>query len=408
MKGSGILPTIEITDLIAEATKTLYDLEYSPRVIEYTVATWKQFENYCLHMQISYYSSAMSEAFCNDLNSPNPLFKHKTILRKISCMKKFDAFAKTRGFKKGIVKQKEPLPENFTAFLTAQDEMFIKKAYSESTRETAYKFCNRFMAFLLSMGLDKLSGVTWELVSKYLLTLNGHAKSTVRGELSRLRQTLKYMYLLQYNSKDFSKEVPSYNLGQANSMSKIWESKELDQVLQTIDKSSTKGKRDTAFILIASELGVRSADIRNLKLTDINWESCSISFVQSKTGKPNVLPLSEKLGTAIIDYLRVRPETDSPYIFVSLIPPYGQMAKFNSSFHNYVHRAGIEVKREAHYGLHSLRATVATKLLAADVSPDVIVPFLGHSGNQTLHAYIRMDIENLRECALSFEDGALI
>lgn len=402
------MPSIVITDLIAKATNTLYDLEYSLRVIEYTVTTWKQFQKYCLQRQNLYYSFAMSEAFCNDLNSSNQLFKHETILRKISCMKKLDAFAKNQGFKKGIVKQKEPLPENFTAFLTAQDEMLIKKAYSESTRETAYNFCNGFMFFLQSVSLDKLSEITYELVSKYLLTLNGHAKSTIRGELSRLRQTLKYMYLLQYTSKDFSKEVPSYNLGQADSMSKIWNSKELEQVLQTVDKSSTKGKRDTAFILVASELGVRSADIRNLKLTDIDWESCSISFVQSKTGKPNVLPLSEKLGTAIINYLRVRPETDSPYLFVSLIPPYGQMVKFNTSFQKYVRRAGIEVKRDAHHGLHSLRATVATKLLAADVSPDVIVPFLGHSGNQTLHSYIRMDIENLRECALSFEDGELI
>ncbi len=48
------------------------------------------------------------------------------------------------------------------------------------------------------------------------------------------------------------------------------------------------------FITIAAELGVRSKDICNLKLSDIDWELCSISFVQSKTGKPNTLPLSEK------------------------------------------------------------------------------------------------------------------
>lgn len=54
-----------------------------------------------------------------------------------------------------------------------------------------------------------------------------------------------------------------------------------------------------------------------------------------------------------------------------------------------------------------LWATVATKLLSADVSPDIIFSFLGHSDRESLGHYIRLDIENLRECALSFEDGDL-
>lgn len=65
-------------------------------------------------------------------------------------------------------------------------------------------------------------------------------------------------------------------------------------------------------------------------------------------------------------------------------------------------------ERNAHHGLHSLRATVATKLLSADVSPDIIFSFLGHSDRESLGHYIRLDIENLRECALSFEDGDLL
>lgn len=70
--------------------------------------------------------------------------------------------------------------------------------------------------------------------------------------------------------------------------------------------------------------------------------------------------------------------------------------------------AAVKVPIHAHHGLHSLRATVATKLLSADVSPDIIFSFLGHSDRESLGHYIRLDIENLRECALSFEDGDLL
>ena len=176
----------------------------------------------------------------------------------------------------------------------------------------------------------------------------------------------------------------------------------------SIDRSSPKGERDFAMVSIAAELGVRSKDVCDLKLTDIDWDICSISFIQSKTGKPNTLPLSENVGTAIIDYLRVRPQTDNQYLFVNLNPPYGRMKSFSSSFGKYVARSGVEVQTRAHHGLHSLRATLATKLLSVDVSPDVIFSFLGHTDRNSLSHYIRMDIENLRDCALSFEDGDLI
>lgn len=405
MKGSGILPTMLITDLIKGATAILQQLSYSPRDIDYTSSTWKQFKKYCQQKQEQYYSTALNDAFYRDVIAA---FKPKTAQRKTACMKKLEAYVKTGGWEKGARVQKTPLPAEFNKFLEAQDAMLIKKAYSDNTRDIAYKFCYCFMLFLLDKAVDKLCDINDQHISEYLLRFKGHAKSTIRGELSRLRQFLKHLYLLEYTATDLSKQVPSYHLGQSDSMSKIWESSEIDKVLETVDKSSPKGKRDSAIIIIASELGMRSNDIRNLKLSDIDWENCSISFIQNKTGKPNSLPLNEKVGLAVIDYLRIRPKTDSPYLFVNLIPPYGQMVKFNTLFQKYVHRAGIEVKREAHHGLHSLRATVATKLLSADVSPDVIYPFLGHSDRETLGHYIRLDIENLRECALSFKDGALI
>lgn len=150
------------------------------------------------------------------------------------------------------------------------------------------------MRYFQNAGITKLEELNSSHVSAYLLTLRGHAKSTVRCELSRLRKFLSYLYLLGYTSENLAPHVPEYRLGQAQSIIKIWESEEINAVLETVNRASPKGKRDYAFITIAAELGVRSKDICNLKLSDIDWELCSISFVQSKTGKPNTLPLSEK------------------------------------------------------------------------------------------------------------------
>lgn len=73
------------------------------------------------------------------------------------------------------------------------------------------------------------------------------------------------------------------------------------KLLDTVDRASLTGLRDAAFITIASELGMRNRDILNLKLSDFDWEQCSVTFVQSKTGRVNTLPINEKTGNAIID-----------------------------------------------------------------------------------------------------------
>ena len=92
--------------------------------------------------------------------------------------------------------------------------------------------------------VTKLEELNSSHVSAYLLTLRGHAKSTVRCELSRLRKFLSYLHLLGYTSENLAPHVPEYRLGQAQSIIKIWESEEINAVLETVNRASPKGKRD--------------------------------------------------------------------------------------------------------------------------------------------------------------------
>lgn len=397
-----------IQHLIHEGAAILKEQEYSARSSEYTLLTWRQFQEFCNEKGYKLYSSSYKDEFIAELGKGIPPLKQSTIDRKAGSMKMLDLLAIKGRWEKGMLNPLQELLPEFCAFLDTQEEYLTKSGYSECTRDTMRDYSSVVMRYFQNNGVTKLAELNGSHISAYLLTLRGHAKSTVRGELSRLRKFLSHLYLLGYTSENLAPHVPEYRLGQAQSMVKIWKSDEINAVLETVDKASPKGKRDYAFITIAAELGVRSKDICDLRLSDIDWELCSISFVQSKTHKPNTLPLNEKVGSAIIDYLRIRPQTECEYLFVSLNPPYEKMKSIHSTFHRYVGRSGIKVPVNAHHGLHSLRATVATKLLSADVSPDVISSFLGHSDRETLGHYIRLDIENLRECALSFEDGDLI
>lgn len=399
---------ILLTHLIAQATDKMHEQNYNGRDIKYDTSVWRAFLAFCVSKGDEYFSPSYIEEFLTEFRISDPPLKESTIARKAAALKKLDLFALKGTWTKGDLNPLTELPPEFSEYLEKQDEQLLLTGHSDCSRNTMRKSTAFIMRYFISAGVKHLSEIDNARVSSYLLTLSGHAKSTVRCELSRLRMFLSYLHLFGYTEDNLADRVPEYHLGGSQSMVKIWESDEINTVLSTIDRSSPKGKRDFAMISIAAELGVRCKDICDLRLADIDWDLCSISFIQSKTGKSNTLPLSEKLGTAIIDYLRVRPQTDSQYLFVNLIPPYDRMKSFSSSFEKYVARSGVKVQSKAHHGLHSLRATLATKLLSVDVSPDVIFSFLGHSDRNSLGHYLRLDVENLRDCALSFEDGDLI
>src|SRR5216117_1428160 len=92
---------------------------------------------------------------------------------------------------------------------------------------------------------------------------------------------------------------------------------------EAVDRSSAKGKRDYAILLLACRLGLRVGDIRTLKLDQLHWEDSTIEVTQSKTGVPLTLPLTTEVGEALIDYLKSgRPQSAHREVFLKVKPPF--------------------------------------------------------------------------------------
>lgn len=271
------MPNKLIKDIIDKGAVTLKEQGYSIRSSEYTLLTWKQFQEFCNKKGYETYLPSHKDEFITELGKCTPPLRQSTIDRKAGSMKMLDLLATKGTWGKGMLNPLQELLPEFNSFLDAQEEYLIKTGYSECTRETMRNYISVVMRYFQNAGITKLEELNSSHVSAYLLTLRGHAKSTVRCELSRLRKFLSYLYLLGYTSENLAPHVPEYRLGQAQSIIKIWESEEINAVLETVNRASPKGKRDYAFITIAAELGVRSKDICNLKLSDIDWELCSIN-----------------------------------------------------------------------------------------------------------------------------------
>lgn len=118
--------------------------------------------------------------------------------------------------------------------------------------------------------------------------------------------------------------------------------------------------------------------------------------------------MPDDVGWAIIDYLKNgRPYTESQNIFVKHRPPYDGLSvnsTMNHIFSAVMNKAGIPPEMKEHVGWHTFRRSLATNLLQNNVEMSTISEILGHSDPDIAGKYyVKLDIENLRKCALPME-----
>lgn len=155
-------------------------------------------------------------------------------------------------------------------------------------------------------------------------------------------------------------------------------------------------------LLLAAKLGLRSGDIASLRFENINWELNTVHITQGKTGTPLELPLLEELGWAIIDYVKNgRPATHRQTILVRHNSPFDALSGGTYDImQKYIRRANLSIPAGKRHGLHALRHSLASKLLEQNTPLPIISGVLGHLNTDTTKAYLKINVEQLRQCAL--------
>lgn len=177
---------------------------------------------------------------------------------------------------------------------------------------------------------------------------------------------------------------------------------EIKRILSAINRSSASGKRDYAMILMLVCLGMRAGDVVSLQFSEINWEESIINITAKKNGKDLQFPLFNDIGNAIIDWLRNgRRKSDLPYIFIPIkghIHPITSGC-LNNALNKYMTKAGINIAGRRH-GTHSMRHSLATRMITNGEELPVISEVLGHGDTQVTTVYTSIDTEALRKCCL--------
>lgn len=174
------------------------------------------------------------------------------------------------------------------------------------------------------------------------------------------------------------------------------------RMLAATEGDAPAAVRDRAILLLLSVYGLRSGEVRRLRLDDLDWAGNRIRFERSKSRRVESAPLHPAVGEAVVRYLtQHRPATQRRTLFLTLCPPHRPLA--GPTLYSLVARrypAGAAPDKGR--GPHGLRHACARHLLEAGHSLKEVGDHLGHRSPDSTRTYAKVDLRSLREVA--FQD----
>jgi integrase len=242
------------------------------------------------------------------------------------------------------------------------------------------------------------------MLEAFVATLTGYQVKTVEQKLCAVRSFIRFAAADGLLDAAVLDAVPAVRSSKQARVPSVWDPGHVARILEAIDRSNPCGKRDYAIILMVTRLGLRGIDVKRLEFADFDWPGNRLFVVQAKTGHRVQLPLLKEVGWAVIDYIRHgRPVCDCPQVFLRHLAPIGPF-----SDQDHLHQILVKHARVAHvpvsdkrrHGMHSLRHTLATKLMEDGTPVEQIADILGHQSVQSTGVYLKSSLGLLAKCAL--------
>jgi len=270
---------------------------------------------------------------------------------------------------------------------------------SLGTRENRRRCTRRFLHWRFGRQQIQLRHLRPKDVSGYVLECARHlAGTSVHPLCVDLRSFLRFLEFSQLRP-GLAGSVPQLPQRAVPSLPGTLQPHERRRFLGSFPQSTPQGRRDYAIALCLSELALRSHEVADLVLEDLDWRALAVRLAQTKQRRQRLVPLPDRVARAILNYLkRGRPPTRSRALFVHHRTPRGR-ALAAHYVRRLVRRAFARCGIEAS-GTHVLRHTWATWAHRRGASLKLIADVLGHRSLDATTGYAHVNVEELRQVAL--------
>lgn len=274
---------------------------------------------------------------------------------------------------------------------------------SEATIVNASNYINTLISFCERNGIEY---ITKDIIHNYILSLDSKQKSTKDKYLKNLRLFFNYLSEQKIMENNFESFIPKTKYLSQSKIPFYWSEENINKLLNSINRNTNIGKRDYAILLIIIRLGLRAGDVIRLTLDNIDWNNNQIKFYQHKTTQLQCLPLLSDVGDAIIDYIANARDNEEKNRILFFDDennnPIKKAQKISKILYKYEKKASIIVDKNFKNGVHSFRNTLARNLLMNEISIDTISQVLGQVNPNTARIYLKIDLEQLRNCVLDW------
>ena len=144
----------------------------------------------------------------------------------------------------------------------------LEKSFSPNTIEAYQRDLKKLIAFIKEQGLD-LKQLTYEDLQQFLAELHEQKiqPRSVARIISGIKSFYRFLLIDGYIENDPSEllEMPQIGL----KLPYVLSVNEIDQILNTIDVSTTEGQRNRAMLEVLYSCGLRVSELTSLRISDI-------------------------------------------------------------------------------------------------------------------------------------------
>ena len=377
-----------------EMERRLVVMRYSNSAVQHYRRVVGMIEDFLNSYGASGYTKEMGQRFIAEYrlhgNHAPSLFKTaRTVVRRV------DEIIEDKLFTPCYREREIECPPRFAELQGVYLDKLAKQGYRDTTITSRKLYTGRFFAWIPDM-IASIESLTATDIYNVFVT-----REWPTVGYTAVRGLLTFLYESGITKADLSVCVP--RPPRKRSLPSVYSGDEVLRLLSSVDRSTSLGKRDYAFLKIAANLGVRSSDIVNLSFGDIDRAAKTIEVVQVKTNRPLTLVLNDDVKDAIDDYINHgRPQSVSDKVFLASHAPFVPLSAGGGYVivHKHMELAGIAALGRKR-GPQALRQSYATALVTKGVPYAIVKEALGHEDPESAKHYVRVDIKRLKPCAIN-------
>jgi integrase/recombinase XerD len=210
-------------------------------------------------------------------------------------------------------------------YFAANEEIVIKS----STAETYRGILRRFDDFLSERDLSIIDAEQEDVVN-YIETCvrNGNRRSTLNVKLGAISNLYRHIRLRMDAGEELAVdpiELDTINLQKYNTPEPVErEALSREELRKLFD--SMNSYRNRLLVITGAETGLRNSDLREIKISDVDFDELKIRARNPKNSRPYDVPISEQLAFETRQWIRHHrgaydPTSDSDYLFPSKSGP---------------------------------------------------------------------------------------